>query len=85
MHKHELDSARRNSILPDVLRNVTLGEIIHAVDIVEEEDKRLEDEGIGGKETRWNTGVLESNNGPVFLQTVENFEDETARKNRLNN
>lgn len=84
MQKHQLDSTRRRSVLPDVLRTVTLEEIIHAVDIVEE-DKRLEEGGVGGKEPQLNTGVLEIDNGPVFLQTVEHYVDETQHKNRLNN
>ena len=56
----------RSSTLPDILKNVTLEEILRAVDNVEEE----EEENMKAQETRehqWNIGVLEAHRGPVFL------------------
>ena len=67
------------SILPDILRTVTLEEILHAVDIVEEEDKRLEDSGFDGSELELNTGVLDADKGTVFLHTIGNYLDQTER------
>ena len=70
-----MDHINRQSstILPDILRTVTLEEILQAVDIVTEEEVE--------KEQQWNTGVLEGDNGTVFLQSAGNYLDETENNN----
>ena len=66
----------RSSTLPDILKNVTLEEILKAVDNVEEEDEENR-KAQETKEQQWNIGVLESHKGPVFLQSVGNQLHET--------
>ena len=66
----------RSSTLPDILKNVTLEEILKAVDNVEEEDEENR-KAQETKEQQWNIGVLECHKGPVFLQSVENQLHET--------
>ena len=63
--------------MPDLLRSVTLEEIIHAVDIVTEEE-----ETANGKEgpTVSNIGILDDSKGPVFLQGLSSYVDETEFK-----
>ena len=62
--------------MPDILKSVTLEEIIQAVDIVaeqEEEDRRNQE----AKEQQWNIGILEDHKGPIFLQGLEGHLDDT--------
>ena len=71
-------NAREASVLsvPDILKSVTLEEIIQAVDIVaeqEEEDRRNQE----AKEQQWNIGILEDHKGPIFLQGLEGHLDDT--------
>ena len=68
--------SRKPSILPDILRSVTLEEIIQAVDIVteEEEEARVREEA---KQQHWNIGTLEGHKGSVFLEGAENYLDDT--------
>ena len=66
---------RKQSILPDLLRTVTLEEIIHAVDIVTEE----EEENANAKEDQnvSNLGILDESKGPVFLQGLSSYHGDT--------
>ena len=66
---------RKQSILPDLLRTVTLEEIIHAVDIVTEE----EEENATAKEDQKvsNLGILDESKGPVFLQGLSSYHGDT--------
>ena len=66
----------RSSTLPDILKNVTLEEILKAVDNVEEEEEENR-KAQEASEQQWNIGVLEGRNGPVFLQSVGNQLHET--------
>ena len=68
--------SRKPSILPDILRSVTLEEIIQAVDIVTEEEgeARVREEA---KQQHWNIGTLEAAKGSVFLEGAENYLDDT--------
>ena len=58
--------------MPDLLRSVTLEEIIQAVDIVTEEEENINEE-----QNVSNIGVLDETKGPVFLQGLSNYVDET--------
>ena len=82
-HKFESDTTRKTSvgssgthILPDILRNVTLEEIIQAVDIVteEEEAEKINQEV---REQHWNIGVQEENKSEMFLQNIDSYFDDT--------
>ena len=68
--------SRKPSILPDILRSVTLEEIIQAVDIVteEEEEAKIREET---KQQHWNVGTLEADKGSVFLEGAANYLDDT--------
>jgi len=66
---------RKQSILPDLLRTVTLEEIIHAVDIVTEEEEENENEIEDQKVS--NLGVLDESKGPVFLQGLSSYHGDT--------
>ena len=68
--------SRKPSILPDILRSVTLEEIIQAVDIVteEEEEAKIREEA---KQQHWNVGTLEGDKGCVFLEGAGNYLDDT--------
>merc|ERR1712150_331538 len=68
------NNTRKTSILPDLLRSVTLEEIIHAVDIVTEEEEKAK---IGEEKDAPNLGILDNNKGPVFLQGLSSYIDET--------
>ena len=61
--------------MPDLLRTVTLEEIIHAVDIVTEE----EEENANSKEDQKasNLGILDESKGPVFLQGLSSYHGDT--------
>ena len=65
---------RKQSILPDLLRSVTLEEIIHAVDIVTEEE---ENENTKEDEQVSNIGILDESKGPVFLQGLSSYHGDT--------
>ena len=62
--------------MPDILRNVTLEEIIQAVDIVteEEEAEKINQEV---REQHWNIGVQEENKSEMFLQNIDSYFDDT--------
>ena len=62
--------------MPDILRSVTLEEIIQAVDIVteEEEEAKIREET---KQQHWNVGTLEGDKGSVFLEGAANYLDDT--------
>ena len=62
--------------MPDILRSVTLEEIIQAVDIVteEEEEAKIREET---KQQHWNVGTLEGDKGCVFLEGAGNYLDDT--------
>ena len=62
--------------MPDILRSVTLEEIIQAVDIVteEEEEAKIREET---KQQHWNVGTLEGDKGSVFLEGAGNYLDDT--------
>ena len=66
---------RKQSILPDLLRTVTLEEIIHAVDIVTEEEEENENEIEDQKVS--NLGVLDESKGPVFLLGLSSYHGDT--------
>ena len=68
VNRKESILSSQSIVLPDILRNVTLEEILHAVDTVTEEEEE--------KTQQWNTGVLETDNGTVFLQSIGNYYDE---------
>ena len=65
---------RKQSILPDLLRTVTLEEIIHAVDIVTEEE---ENENTKEDQQISNLGILDESKGPVFLQGLSSYHGDT--------
>ena len=65
---------RKQSILPDLLRSVTLEEIIHAVDIVTEEE---ENENTKEDQQVSNLGILDESKGPVFLQGLSSYHGDT--------
>merc|ERR1712203_408760 len=72
-HKHANNKEgikRKTSILPDLLRSVTLEEIIQAVDIVTEEEENINEE-----QNVSNIGVLDETKGPVFLQGLSSYVD----------
>ena len=69
---HQEGIKRKTSILPDLLRSVTLEEIIQAVDIVTEEEENINEE-----QNVSNIGVLDETKGPVFLQALSSYVDET--------
>lgn len=60
--------------MPDLLRSVTLEEIIHAVDVVTEEEENAK---IREEKDASNVGTLDDSKGPVFLQGLGNYIDKT--------
>ena len=60
--------------MPDILKNVTLEEILKAVDNVEEEEE--ENRRAEVMKEQLNIGILEGHRGSVFLENVENQSQE---------
>ena len=64
--------------MPDILRSVTLEEILQAVDIVAEEEEEAAAENLEEtNETGWNMGRLKGEPGTVFLNNIGSYLDET--------
>ena len=60
--------------MPDILKNVTLEEILKAVDNVEEEEE--ENRRAEVIKEQLNIGILEGQRGSVFLENAENQSQE---------